>query len=98
MVRVLRVFLTIEREHHVIGVQFARRFEFFIVVPLHTFTQMEGIGFTVFADFPLFSEARDHFSGADFKFNQTVIKRYGRGVIGGAGGKQLRVKPFRRSF
>ncbi|CZV49682.1 Uncharacterised protein [Enterobacter hormaechei] len=98
MVRVLGIFLTVEGEHYVVGVKVARRFEFFAVLPLHALTQVEGIGFTVFADIPLFSQARNHFRGAGFKFNQTVIDRYRACVVSRTRGKELWVKAFRRAF
>lgn len=59
MVRVLGIFLTVEGEHNVVGVKVARRFKFFAVLPLHALAQVEGIGFTVFADIPLFSQSRE---------------------------------------
>ena len=97
--RVFRVQLALEAPKHVVGVQVARGFEIVGGVELDVVTQVEGVGQAIGADFRQgLGQRRDHFGGADFKFNQAVIKRYGRGVIGGTGGKQLRVKPFRRSF
>ncbi|MNC47756.1 hypothetical protein D3C75_968370 [compost metagenome] len=98
MVRVLGIFLTVEGEHHVVGIQLTRRFEIFAVLPLHALTQVEGIGFTVFADFPLLRQTRNHFRGTDFEFNQTVIDRYGASVVRCTRGKELWVKAFRRAF
>ena len=76
MVRVIGIFLSVEGEDNVIGVQRAGRFKIFIILPLHVFTQMEGIGFPVFANFPFFSQARDDFRGAGFEFHQAVINRH----------------------
>jgi len=59
---------------------------------------VESVGFAIFADIPLFSQAWLQFSGAGFKLNQTVINRDRAGVIGGARGKELRVETFRRAF
>ncbi|MNT78555.1 hypothetical protein D3C72_2178020 [compost metagenome] len=59
---------------------------------------MEGIGFAVFADFPLLSQTRNNFRGTDFEFNQTVIDWYRASVVGCTRGEQLWVKAFRRAF
>jgi hypothetical protein len=98
MVRVLSVFLTVKGEHNVVGVKVARWFEFFAVLPLHALAQVEGIGFTVFADVPLLGQARNHFRGTGFEFNQTVIDRYRACVVRCTRGKELWVKAFRRAF
>ncbi|MNP08172.1 hypothetical protein D3C76_1002310 [compost metagenome] len=98
MVRVLSVFLAIEGEHDVVRSQFARRFEIFVVLPLHALTEVEGISLAVFADFPLLSQARNNFRGAGFEFNQTVIDRYRACVVRRTRGKELWVKAFRRAF
>ncbi|MNM95194.1 hypothetical protein D3C81_1076260 [compost metagenome] len=98
MVGIVRVQLTFEREHHVVGVKIAGRFEVFVALPLHAFTQVESVGFAVFADVPFFGQARLQFGGADFEFDQTVIDGHRAGIIGGTRGEQLRVEPFRGPF
>ena len=47
VIRVFRVFLTHDRENNVIGIKVARRFEVFVAVELHPFTQRKGIGLAV---------------------------------------------------
>ena len=87
MVRVFVIFLAVEGEHHVVGIQLARWFKVFIILPLHAFTQVEGIGFTVLADIPLLSKTRNNFSRTGFEFNQTVVNRHRTSVIGGTRGE-----------
>ena len=82
MVRVLRVFLAIEREYNVVGIQVASRFKVFIILPLHALTQVERIGFAVLAHFPFFRQPRNHFRSTGFEFNQAVIDGHRAGVIG----------------
>ncbi len=87
MVRVFVIFLAVEGEHHVVGIKLARWFKVFIILPLHAFTQVEGIGFTVLADIPLLSKTRNNFSRTGFEFNQTVVNRHRTSVIGGTRGE-----------
>ena len=98
MVRVIGILLTIEGEHHVIGVQVTGWFKVFIILPFHALTQVESIGFTIRADFPFFSQSRNNFRRTGFEFDQAIVDRYGTGVIGGARGEELWVKAFRRAF
>ncbi len=98
MVWVLSILLTIEGEHHVVCIQIARRFEVFAVLPLHALAQVEGIGLTVFADFPFLCQTRNNFRGTGFEFNQTVIDWYRACVVRRTRGKELWVKAFRRAF
>ncbi|MNP17793.1 hypothetical protein D3C76_1102370 [compost metagenome] len=73
MVRVVCIELTHEGVHHVVGIEITGRFEIFAVLPLHAFAQVEGIGFTVFADVPLLCQAGFQFGGTQFELNQTII-------------------------
>lgn len=57
VIGVVRIQLAFKGEHHVVGVEIARRFEVFAALPLHAFAQVEGVGFAVFADVPLLSQA-----------------------------------------
>ena len=98
VVRVLWVLLTVEGEDDIVGIHVASWFELFVILPLHALTQVEGIGFAVRADVPFLGQTRNHFRGAGFEFNQTVIDRYGAGIIGGTRRKELWVKAFRRAF
>ncbi|SAR85054.1 Uncharacterised protein [Klebsiella pneumoniae] len=98
MVRVISILLAIEGEHHVIGVQVTGWFKVFIILPLHTLTEVESIGFAIRTDFPFLSKSWNNFRRTGFKFDQAVIDRYGAGIIGGARGEELWVKSFRRAF
>ncbi|MNV63121.1 hypothetical protein D3C71_1556990 [compost metagenome] len=98
VIGIIRVQLAFEGEHHVVGVEVTGRFEIFAALPLHAFTQVEGVDFAVFANVPFFSQARLQFGGADFEFDQTVVNWHRAGVISGTRGKQLRVEPFRGTF
>ncbi|MNZ43087.1 hypothetical protein D3C78_606790 [compost metagenome] len=98
MVRVLGIFLTIKGEHNVVGIQIASGFKLFAILPLHALTQVEGVGFAVFADFPFLRQTRNNFRGTDFEFNQTVIDRHRACVVRGTRGEELWVKAFRRAF
>ena len=82
MVRVLRVFLAIEREYNVVGIQVASGFKVFIILPLHALTQVERIDFAVLTHFPFFRQPRNHFRSTGFEFNQAVIDGHRAGVIG----------------
>ena len=57
MVRVISILLAIEGEHHVIGVQVTGWFKVFIILPLHTLTEVESIGFAIRTDFPFLSKS-----------------------------------------
>ena len=98
MIGIIGVQLAFEGEHHVVGVEITSRFEVFAALPLHAFTQVEGVDFAVFANIPLFSQARLKLGGADFEFDQTVVNRDRAGVVGGTRGEQLWVEPFRGTF
>ncbi len=58
VIGMIRILLPHEREDHVVGVEVSRRGKVFIALELHSFAQMEGVGFTIFADVPAFGEAR----------------------------------------
>ena len=90
--------LALIAEDHVIGVEIARRGEFFIGMPLHALTQLEGVFHTVWRHFPRFCECWLDFGGALFEFNQTVVDRVGRGIEGAACGVGGRIEPLGRGF
>jgi hypothetical protein len=80
--RLVRVQHALEREHHVVRVEFARRLEERGGLELHAVAQMERVGLAVRRDVPLFCQARLDFRAAAFEFDEAVIngERVGREV------------------
>ncbi len=74
VVRVFRVFLTHDRENNVIGIKIARRFEVFVAVELHPFTQGKGIGLAVRGDCPGLRQRRHRSIFHRVEIDQAVIQ------------------------
>ncbi|MNS71049.1 hypothetical protein D3C71_1927220 [compost metagenome] len=74
VIRMLRVFLTQHRENNVVGVKITGRFEVFVAVKFHAFTQRKRIGFAIRRDSPGFCQRRNRGIFDRIKINQTVIK------------------------
>ncbi|MNE33259.1 hypothetical protein D3C80_1269150 [compost metagenome] len=53
VIRMIGILLTHNGEHHVLGVEVARRGEVFVAVEFHTLAQRKGVGFAIRADGPL---------------------------------------------
>ena len=98
VVGMVRVELPLEREHHVVGVEVARRREALGGLPLHARAQLEGVDRGRRRRRAALGQAGHGLGAAALELDQPVVDRLGRGIEGGAGGVQLRVEALRAAL
>ena len=96
VIGMLRVFLTHNGENNVISVKITGRFEVFIAVEFHPFTQGKRVCFAVWRNGPRLRKRRHRRVFYRVEVNQTVIERLRAGNKRGARAGDLRVKRLRR--
>ena len=90
--------LALEAEHHVVGVEVARRGEALGGLELDALAQVEGVLQPVVRDRPALGQRRLQVGGAALELDQAVVDLARAGVERGAGGVERRAEALRAAL
>src|SRR6056297_3902868 len=90
--------LALEREHHVICVEIARRREHVARMKSNALAQREGVDEAVLGDFPAFGEGGLDVGGARGELHKLVVDLPARGIEGRARGIERGIEALWRAF